>query len=224
LENGFKTSMDSVLLAAACPIQKNEQLLDLGCSVGGAGMCVLKRCPDNHLTGVDIQVAQIELALENAAANNLVERCEFIESNVSDFRQEKAFDHVIMNPPYLNDGEHLRSPHNEKATAMGHDDVSLKEWIDCAHFCLKSKGSMTIIHRADQIDHIIRDMGKRFGAIEIIPLWPKQDVPAKRVIIRAYKDRYSPTTLHAGLILHDGNGDYTIEANHILKEAGGLFL
>ena len=136
-----------------------------------------------------------------------------------------------MNPPYLEGGKHLRSPHPEKATAMGHQEsghaentYSLKQWIDAAHFNLKSNGSMTIIHRADCVDTILRDMGKRFGAVELIPLWPKLGVNAKRVIIRAIKDRRSPMTLHAGLTLHDEEGEYTPEANDILREAKGLLL
>ena len=122
-------------------------------------------------------------------------------------------------------GNHLRSPDAEKAIAMGHEedeDLSVKDWIDCAHFCLKSKGSLTIIHRADKIDKIILALGKRFGSIEIIPLWPKASVNAKRVIVRAVKDRYSPTIFHAGLVLHTEEGGYTPEAEKILREAEKL--
>lgn len=225
LPNGFKTSMDSVLLAAACPVQANERLLDMGCGVGGAGFCVLARVGGVFLTGVDIQEAQIELAMKNADKNQF-ENTEFVASDIINFKREKEFHHIIMNPPYLDAGKHLRSPHPEKATAMGHEENthSIKEWIDVAHFNLKSNGTLTIIHRADQIDEIIRVMGKRFGAIEVIPLWPKMGISAKRVIIRAIKDRRSPSVLHSGITLHEDSGEYTCEANNILKEAKGLFL
>ncbi|MEM7617851.1 MAG: methyltransferase [Pseudomonadota bacterium] len=225
LRNGFKTSMDSVLLAAACPVQANEKVLDMGCGIGGAGFCVLARVSGVSLTGVDIQEAQIELAAQNADKNQF-ENTAFVTSDIIDFKREKEFHHIIMNPPYLDGGKHLRSPHPEKATAMGHEENahSIKEWIDIAHFNLKSKGTLTIIHRADQIDEIIRIMGKRFGAIEIIPLWPKVGVNAKRVIIRAIKDRRSPSVLHSGVVLHDLDGQYTIEADEILKNAKGLLL
>ncbi|MEM6811545.1 MAG: methyltransferase [Pseudomonadota bacterium] len=224
LPNGFKTSMDSVLLASACPIQPKQSLLDLGCGVGGAGLCVLARVPEVELTGIDIQADQIDLAEENAAGNNFAEKCEFLCSDIREYKNQYAFDHVIMNPPYLNKGAHLKSPHPEKSAAMGHDDATLEEWMKTAHYSLKSKGSLTIIHRADQIDHVLALLDKKFGATEIIPLWPKQGTAAKRVIIRTFKDRYSPATLHAGLTLHDEEGDYTIETNRILKDIGGLYL
>jgi tRNA1(Val) A37 N6-methylase TrmN6 len=108
---------------------------------------------------------------------------------------------------------------------MGHEDekLSVRQWIDVAHFCLKSNGSLTMIHRADKLDRMILALGKRFGAVEIFPLWPKAGEHAKRVILRAIKDRKSPATLHAGLALHTGGGDYTPEAQKVLRDAEKLF-
>ncbi len=226
LSNGFITSMDSVLLAAACPAQPNEKVLDMGCGVGGAGFCLLARMPQIHLTGVDIQPEQIKLAELNADVNGYKENTNFETINVEDLNHEKAYHHIIANPPYLKKDEHLRSAHVEKAKAMGFDSDggTLGEWIGKAHFCLKSKGTLTLIHRADCLDEIIRIIGKRFGAIEVIPLWPKTGISAKRVIIRAIKDRRSPAILHYGLTLHDAGGQYTMEADKILKHAEGLLL
>ena len=98
----------------------------------------------------------------------------------------------------------------------------LKDWIDCAFRSLSGQGSLTIIHRADQIDDIIKAMGKRFGAIEIIPLWPKAGKEAKRVIVRAYKHRQSPARIHPGITLHQENGDYTEAAENILRNMASI--
>lgn len=223
-EKGFKTSMDSVLLAASCPAKAGDHILDMGCGVGGAGFCVLSRVEGVKLTGVEIQTDHVELAEKNAVVNCLQKRTEFICSDIRDYKNENAFDHVICNPPYLEAGAHLRSPHEEKATAMGHDDknLSVKDWVDAAHDCVRSNGTLSMIHRADKIDKIILALGKRFGAVEIIPLWPKVGVNAKRVIIRAVKHRKSPATLHAGLVLHNDEGEYTPEAEKILRDAERL--
>ena len=136
------------------------------------------------------------------------------------------FDQVICNPPYLNGGAHIQSPKAHKQLAIGHgeDDMDLKDWIDAGHRNLRSGGSLTIINRADATDKIIRDMGRKFGAIEIIPLWPKLSVKAKRVIIRGIKDRKSPATLHPGIVLHNADGEYTAAAERILRNAKGLCL
>ena len=223
-EKGFKTSIDSVLLAASCPAQAGDHILDMGCGVGGAGLCVLSRVQGVKLTGVEIQADHVELAQKNAIANMMQGRAEFVASDIRDYAQEKAFHHIICNPPYLEAGAHLRSPSEEKATAMGHEDADLtvKDWVDAAHFCLKSNGSLSMIHRADRIDKIILALGKRFGSVEIIPFWPKVGENAKRVIVRCVKDRKSPATMHAGITLHNEDGGYTTEAENILREMGAI--
>lgn len=234
IPDGFKTSIDSVLLAAACPVKPGEHILDLGCGVGSAGLCVTYRVPDTKLTGIDVLPDHIELAKENAALNHKDARTTFIAEDIRDYEpmlddnpeMAKGFDHVICNPPYLEPGAHIQSPsaHKQLAIGLGEDDIDLKDWIDAAHRNLRSGGALTIINRADATDKIIREMGRKFGAIEIIPLWPKLSVKAKRVIIRGIKDRKSPATIHPGIVLHNADGDYTPAAERVLRDAQALCL
>ena len=222
LKDGFQTSIDSVLVAAACPIKSGQSLLDLGCGIGSAGLCVAERVQNIQLTGIDIQPEVIELAIENAKSNE--KQASFISGDVRDYKEQNLYDHIICNPPYLESGKHLRSPEESKATAMGHSEASLEDWVKTAHRALKPHGCLTLIHRADQIDKILQCYERRFGGIEIIPLWPYKDQEAKRIIIRALRDRKTPTRIHAGLILHQEGGDYTMEAQDILAHMKGLNL
>ncbi len=222
--DGFRTSMDSVLLAAACPAKSGDHILDLGCGVGGAGFCVLERVPDTKLTGVEIQQDHADLANENITLNKMEGRADFVCCDIRNYSETSGgtrFDHVICNPPYLDAGTHMPSPFRQKAAALYHSDenISVKDWIDCGFHHLKSGGSFTMIHRADQTDKIIQGLGKRFGAIEIISLWPRQGDAAKRVIIRALKDRRTPALVHPGIVLHQKDGTYTNEADDILRGA-----
>ena len=222
LKNGFQTSIDSILVAAACPIRSEQSLLDLGCGVGSAGLCVAERVQNIELTGIDVQSEVIGLATQNAELNQKI--ATFIISNVQDYKEQNIFDHIICNPPYLEGGRHLRSPSESKATAMGHSEATLENWIKTAHRALKPHGSLTLIHRADQLDKILQCCERRFGAIEIIPLWPYIEHAAKRVIVRALKDRKTPTTIHRGLTLHQSGGGYTPETEGILRDIKGLYL
>ncbi len=231
MPDGLRTSIDSVLLAAACPAKHDEHVLDLGCGIGSAGLCVLFRIPKTHLIGIDIQDDHLDIAQENAALNGFSDRSEFISASVTTYAKYKDgsetkpfFDHVICNPPYYDAGTHITSPKSKIATACDHDDVGagLVDWIDCAYKSLKNDGSLTIIHRADQTDKIIRGLGKRFGAIDIIPLWPKSGQSARRVIIRALKDRRSPSHIHPGITLHGPAGEYTPQAENILRGGAAL--
>ncbi len=221
-EKGFRTSLDSVMLAAACPLKSGQSVLDLGCGVGGAGLCALYRVEHTRLTGIDIQEDYIGLAVKNAADNGVTERAAFVCGDVRNYRTEEMFDAVICNPPYLEAGAHTRSPVEAKAIANGQEELDLKDWIDAGFRNLKSKGSLTVIHRADTLDKIIQALGRRFGGTEIIPLWPRGGEPAKRVIIRTYKDRRSPAVLHPGIVLHEPDGNYTEYTERILRDGQSI--
>ena len=230
IEDGFKTSTDSVMLAAACPAQKGDSVLDLGCGVGSSGFCLLYRVPDTKLTGIDVLPDHIEIAKENASLNHKDARAVFLVDDIRDYDPvldgSAGFDHVICNPPFLEGGAHIKSPsaRKELAIGFGEDDMDLKDWIDAAHRNLRSGGTLTTINRADTTDKIIREMGRRFGAIEIIPLWPKLSVSAKRVIIRGIKDRKSPSTLYPGIVMHNKDGTYSEAAEAILRDGRALHI
>ena len=174
--------------------------------------------------------------------NKGADRIEFTETDIRDFEvthKDERFDHVMCNPPFLEAGTHLRSPDEGKAIANGHIlschseqreesresskdpssalRMTIQDWLDAGFRLLKPGGSLTLIHRADALGRILQGLGRRFGAVEIIPLWPRSGEEAKRVIIRARKDRKTPVRLHAGLVLHEANGDYTDAAEKILR-------
>lgn len=223
-EKGFRTSLDSVFLAAGCPAVSAERVLDMGSGVGGAAFCLLWRVKGIHVTGVEIQQSHAELARHNIILNNQEGHAEFVVSDIADYHSVAPYDHVICNPPYLEAGTYTPSSSEERAMALGHEgrETTLKDWVDAGFRNVKSGGSLTIIHRADMTDKIILALGKRFGAVEIIPLYPKAGQEAKRVIVRAVKDRKTPARLHAGLILHEENGVYTERADAILRDGAAI--
>ncbi len=233
---GFRTSMDSIMLAAACPAQSGETILDLGCGVGSAGLCALYRVKSAKLLGVDIQSDHIDIAKRNAAINGMEEFASFLCSDIRDLELGNmdafnigTFDHVICNPPYKKAGSHKHSPSLAKAQAMGHidHDISLQNWIDCAWNHIKGQGSLTIIHEAGQCDSILHGLygargGRRFGNIEILPIYTKYAQPAKRVIIRAWKHKKGDSKLLPSITLHNTDGSHTKEADAILRDGKAL--
>lgn len=223
---GFRTSLDSVILAAACPAKAGEQVLDMGCGVGGASFCLLHRVPDLYLTGVEWEREYYDLAVRNIPINSAEGKAQFILSDIRDYQIDgkPIYHHVMVNPPYNEAGQHMPSPDIVKARALGHleSSLSLDDWILAGYRLLKSGGSFTIIYPTAGTDKIIRAMGKKFGAIEIIPLWSRAGLDSKRVIIRAIKGRHTPCTIRPGLVLHETDGSYTPEADAVVRNGDDL--
>ncbi len=222
---GLRTSIDAVMLGAACPAQNGQTILDLGCGVGSAGLCAVTRLKGLRLTGIDKQGDHIDLARRNAELNGI--EAVFVQADLREADAIGSFDHIICNPPYRDSGAHIPSPSPSKAVAIGHDDLELQDWTNFAWQHIKGQGSLSVIHDAGYVDALIRalysEKGKRrFGSLEIIPLYPKAGQPARRVIIRAWKHRKSPARLLPGLIIHDDAGGYRPEADEILRHCAAL--
>lgn len=230
IDGGFRTSTDSVLLAAACPAKPGERVLDLGCGVGSAGLCVLKRIEGTTLLGLDIQNDHIAVANKNAAENKMDQRAEFICHDIRKDADIDLYHHVICNPPYKETGAHISSPSAKKAIAMGHQDAeqTLQDWISFAWAHIKGQGSLSLIHEAGKTDEIVHKLyspkgGRRFGKIEIYPIFSKERQPAHRVIVRAWKHKKSGSILHKGIVMHNIDGAYSKDAEAILRHKEPLF-
>lgn len=225
---GFHASLDTVFLGAAVPVKARAHILDVGCGVGSAGLCVLARARDIRLTGIDIQPELVDIALQNASLNGVEALCRFV---AGDIRKEKeivdnAFSVVMMNPPYQEGGTHTPSPTKNKALSHGEDasGATLEDWVKYAHRKLKTGGTLVMIHRADRMGEIVAVLERRrwFGSLVVFPLYSRQGDDAKRVIIRARKERFAPMVLKSGLVIHEKDGKYTKGAQEILSAAKPL--
>ena len=66
----------------------------------------------------------------------------------------------------------------------------------------------------------IREAG--FGAMELLPLWPRGGIAAKRVLLRARKGARGPAKILPGLVLHEADGRFTEAAEAILRDAAPI--
>ena len=87
---------------------------------------------------------------------------------------------------------------------------------------LQAAGKLVLIHRPDALESILASLAGRFGAAEIIPIFPRPDAAAIRVIVRAVKGRRTPPSLRPGLVLNDADGRPTAVAEAILRDAAAL--
>jgi tRNA1(Val) A37 N6-methylase TrmN6 len=135
-----------------------------------------------------------------------------------------AFDHVMANPPF-----HRRS-HGEPAEASGKSaatiegDADLADWVRFSLAMVRSKGTVTFIHRADRIDALLGQIAGRAGEVVVFPLWPGPGKSASRILVRARKQTAAPARLAAGLVLHEADGQPSADADGVLREGRGLDL
>lgn len=225
--DGYRAAIDPVLLAAAVPARPGERVLDLGCGAGAVFLCLLARCPELRVVAVERDAVMAGLARANVALNGATGRAEVVEADIAGLPgdwQAGSFDQVVCNPPYLPAGRADPSPDPGRAAAGVEAGADLAAWTDRARRCLRHKGRLTMVHRADRLADLLAALGAGFGEVVAFPLWPKPGSDAGRVIVTARKGLRTPLRLAAGLVLHDVGGAYTKEADAALRGAGPLDL
>jgi len=238
LRAGYRAAIDPLLLAAAIPALAQTasphsappnsagRVLDLGCGAGAAALCLLARLPGSEVVGLELQAELVALARRNAELNAVADRFRIEEGDVLALPGAftAAFDHVLCNPPYLPGGAATVARDAGRAAANLEGAAGLVDWIGAALTCLKPKGCLTLVHRADRLPELLAALAGRAGEVRLLPLWPGKNKAAKRVILRARKASKAPARLLPGLLLHDSEGRYTAEAEAVLREAAALNL
>jgi len=223
--HGYRAAIDPVLLAAATLALPGERVLDVGAGVGAASLCLAFRVPAIDVTGLELQPDLAELAAVNIRDNNLEERVSILTGDLlspPNGLPPSSFDRVMSNPPFQKAGTHTPPPGTSRALAHGEGSADLAAWIAFCTRMLKPRGTLTLIHRADRLDDLIALLHGRFGAVTLIPLWPRAGRHAKRVLVTARRGARSPATLSAGLVLHEAGGSFTAAAEAILRHGNAL--
>ena len=225
---GYRAATDPVFLAASVPARPGQTVLDLGCGVGVASLCLAARVPGLRVTGVEMQPDYAALAQRNAVANNadLTVVTADLRALPPDLRNQ-SFDHVIANPPYY-------APHGPAAQDVGRDralreETPLADWLDVGLRRLRDDGYLSVIHMTDRLPVILSALQGRASAV-VLPLAARAQRPARRVIVQARKGGRSPFTLLPPLIIHQGDhhpgdGEYFTDAvRTVMRNLGALDL
>lgn len=225
--HGYRAAIDPVLLAAAVPAGDGDTVLDIGCGAGAASLCLAMRVEGSRITGIETQRDLVHLANDNVALNGFFGRFVAVQGDLlhpPPRLEPGSFAHVMANPPFLESGAASASPDAAKAAANIEGEADLAAWVRFALLMARPKGSITFIHRADRMEQLLAQLSGRAGEIVVFPLWPGQDKPAKRLLLRARKSVATPTRLTPGLVLHEVDGRYTAAAEAVLRGGAALQL
>ena len=222
---GYRVAIDPIFLAAAVPAQNDDKVLDIGCGIGAASICLAYRLNNVRVHGVDSERECVRLAAENVQANNQNGRLEIIHGDLSSPPPRfspGSYSHVMVNPPFFENASGRISPYIIKANSNHEGNNNLESWL---RFCLtmvQQNGTITLVHRPERLDEILSILYGKVGDIKIFPLWPTKNKPAKRLIIQGIKGSKGESCLFQGMVLHTSDNKYTPEAEEILWHGKAL--
>lgn len=163
-----------------CEVQKNETLhiLDIGTGTGCIPIALAKANPKWKCTGIDISLTALKLAERNASVNTVeveFHKADLLSLSTSEHLQNRKFDIVISNPPYILPEEkknmHKQVLEYEPEEALFHENpVYLYQKIgNYAFACLNEKGRLYLECNHKLTGQVKKELGQIFSTVDILP-------------------------------------------------------
>lgn len=228
LKSGHRAGHDAMLLAASSSARPGDRVADLGAGIGAAGLAVARRVAGIDLVLVEIDPALADLARANAAANAIQADVIVldVEADATAFAAvglgPDSLDAVLTNPPFNDPARHRVSPDTARGIAHMATAATLLRWVHAARRILKSKGTLTLIWRADGLAEVLAALDHGFGSLQLLPVHGDARSPANRILVRAVKGGRAPTQIHPALMLNNESGLPNERVQEILAGKGTL--
>ena len=140
----MKVGTDGVLLGAWAPFVQPQHILDIGTGSGLIALMLAQRYPQAQVTGIDIDAASIEQAMENVAASPFADRvtvrCQALQALEG---TTASFDAIACNPPFFE--ETLLPPDAGRAAARHTTSLPFDELIAISARLLCDNGRFCVV-------------------------------------------------------------------------------
>lgn len=207
---GYRFSIDAVLLAAFSAPGANDHIVDLGTGCGIIPLILGHRHPAVSITGIEVQPELAALAAINVETNGLKERISIICTDMRSLSIQAVsgpVDLVISNPPYRKDRSGRVNPHPERAVARHEILATLSDVAATAARLLGIGGRFAIVFPAERITDLLTNL--RSAGIEpkhIQIVHAKSHDPARLVLVSGIKGGGPGAAVHEPLVIFQPDG------------------
>lgn len=237
-KDGYRFSVDSLLLYSFVNLKRVSKIIDLGAGSGIIGMLLAKKYINSEVCLVEVQESLASLSEKNISLNNLQERVIVIKSDIKELNKRLAedymsrsrsnkietfilpesFDLAVSNPPFRKIKSGLLSNGSEKSIARHELMISLKDIIEAGSWLLKHHGRLCLIHLPERLTEIITTI--RSYKLEIKRLrfvHSTSSSEAKMVLIEAVKGGKPGLKVEKPLIIYNEDRSYREEMEELYR-------
>lgn len=161
---GYKASMPCALLAAAVSERPAGLVLDVGCGVAGASLCLAWRFPGIAIHCIDSYRPFLSYARLNRKINSFADKLVFRAGSVADQDQVwPIYDVVMTNPPFYDPKNAKESPNSYKRQAHVLQ-IPLATWVDFCWQSLTEKGQCFFLFPSFRAQEVCELMQQKYGS------------------------------------------------------------
>ncbi len=210
---GYRFSIDAVLLASMVHPKPGESVMDMGTGCGVVPILIAYRNPKVRFLGIELQDALASLAAQNVKANLMQDRIEIRNQDLRTLNPKEIntrVDWIVCNPPYRPADSGRMNPNQERAVARHEIELRLNELMSACRRFLKTGGRFAVIYPADRLVDLLDEM--RSAGIE--PKWvqsvhSRHDEPAKLVLVEGMMRGRPGIKMAPPLVIYEPDGTYT---------------
>ena len=218
---GYRTGIEPVLLAACVAARPGQHVVEAGTGAGAALLCLAERVRGVRGTGIESDPEMAEVARGNLAANGRGD-VGVVTCDVLAWRPDAPCHHAMANPPWHSD-RGTPSPDRGRRAAKLAGDGLLAAWALALTTALVRRGTLTFLLPAALLAEGVAALAAaECGEVAVQPLWPRCGTPARLVIVRGVRHGRGASRLLPGLTLHGPNGEFTAEAEAVLRHGAPL--
>ncbi len=160
-KDGYRFSLDPVLLAYFVTLRDGEDVLDLGTGCGVLPLLLARRDPGLRAVGWERQPQMVDRALRGVGLSGMSQRISVVEADLRDHRElvaAESFSLVVTNPPYRAMTSGRIAPGDERAAARHELAGGLNDFLVAASWCLKGGGRFAIVYLAERLSELLVGM------------------------------------------------------------------
>jgi len=217
--NGYRFSIDAILLAGHVKTNPGDRILDIGTGSGIISLILAYRNPQINIYGVEVQKSLSDIAALNVRDNNIEDRVRILCADIKDLDADMLsgpLDIVVSNPPYRKAKSGRINSDNQRAVARHEIEITLSGIVNAASRLLRVSGRFIIIYPSERIADMVTQM--RISGIEpkyFRFIYSKGNSESKLVIAEGVKGGRAGAKIGFPLIIYNDDGTYTDEVNRM---------
>lgn len=211
--NGYRFSLDAILLAGLTKVRPGEKVIDLGTGCGVIPLILAHRGLQCPVVGIELQEELARLARKNVLENDL---SQWVIIEEMDYREVPgrfpcgSFDLVIGNPPYRRLHSGRMNANVQKARARHEITASVDDLFAAGKYLLPPGGRLAVIYPSVRLGHLLVTAETHgFAAKELTVVYSRAGSAARLVHLECRKGGGEELMVSPPFYIYGAEGAYT---------------